>query len=152
MALLFINTIAFKCPFRPTTCRLDHETHWLITSPSLSLSPDFSLRHEPGFLEVFGVASYRDLVTIDVVDAVAVAAILRAVEVIIQIELCNQMQMNQVLFLLVAVDLDDLAAVAAVHCGRYSAGSMSAAVVVEEAELPKYLDCMIGNCALTQEH
>ena len=43
-------------------------------------------------------------------------------------------------FLLVAADLGDLAAVAAVHCGRYSAGSRSAAVVVEEAELPKYLD------------
>ena len=39
-----------------------------------------------------------------------------------------------------AADLGDLAAVAAVHCGRYSAGSRSAAVVVEEAELPKYLD------------
>ena len=47
-----------------------------------------------------------------------------------------------------AADLDDLAAVAAVHCGRYSAGSMSAAVVVEEAELPKYLYRMIENCPL----
>ena len=134
MAPLFINTIAFKCPFRPTT-RLDHETHWLITSPSLSLSPDFSLRDEPGFLEVFGVASYRDLVTIDVVDAVAVAAILRAVEVINQIQ--GRSQINQYLCLLVAADLDDLAAVATLHRGRYSAGSMLAAVVVEEAEHPK---------------
>ena len=54
-------------------------------------------------------------------------------------KLNNVNQMNPLLVLLVAADLDDLAAVATLHRGRYSAGSMLAAVVVEGAEHPKYL-------------
>ena len=93
------------------------------------------------------MASYRDLVTVDVVDTVAIVAVLRGVNIIIKcISMwfmvhdhetldesytnCMKNRLYEDFLLAVVADLDDQA-VAVVQCDHCSGGSMSVAAVVE---------------------